>query len=113
MQAQPFRLVRQDLGALPIFDHTIQRIELLQHLTEAMGQVRYAEAILLLLKNILIERNALYAIREWAAPYDPALVYGGRYGDEVLARARDRVFQAERESTPLDSSHPCNSDVVF
>src|ERR1035438_9506638 len=76
MQAQPFRLVRQDLGALPIFDHTIQRIELLQFLTEAMGQARYAEAILLLLKNILIERNALYAIQEWAAPYDPALVYG-------------------------------------
>jgi|BarGraIncu00222A_1022003.scaffolds.fasta_scaffold26695_2 transposase len=98
MQAQPFRLVRQDLGALPIFDHTIQRIELLQFLTEAMGQARYAEAILLLLKNILIERNALYAIQEWAAPYDPALVYGGRYGDDVLARALDRLFQADRAS---------------
>ena len=54
MQAQPFRLVRQELGALPIFDQTIQRIELLEHLTEAMGQARYAEAILLLLKNIRV-----------------------------------------------------------
>ena len=98
MQAPPFRLVRQDLGALPIFDQTIQRIELLEYLTEAMGQARYAEAILLLLKNILIERNALYAIREWAAAYDPALVYGGGYGDDVLARALDRLFEADRAS---------------
>jgi len=35
------------------------RIGLLEHLCEAMGQSRYAQAILLLLKNILIERNAL------------------------------------------------------
>ncbi len=98
MQAPPFRLVRQDLGALPIFDQTIRLIELLELLTEAMGQARYAEAILLLLKNILIERNALYAIREWAAPYDPALVYGGGYGDDVLARALDRLFEADRAS---------------
>ena len=98
MQALPFQLVRQDLGALPIFDQQIQRIGLMEHLTEAMGQVRYAEAILLLLKNILIERNALYAIREWAAPYDPALVYGGRYGDDVLARSLDRLFESDRAS---------------
>ena len=76
MQAQPFHLVRQDLGALPILDRVIERIGLLPHLTEALGQARYAQAILLLLKNIFIERNALYAIQEWAAEYDPALVYG-------------------------------------
>jgi hypothetical protein len=50
------------------------------------------------LTNIPIERNALYAIREWAAPYDPALVYGGGYGDDVLARALDRLFEADRAS---------------
>jgi hypothetical protein len=70
----------------------MQRIELLEHLAEAMGQARYAEAILPLLKSILIERNALYAIREWAAPYDPALVYGGGYGDDALARALTRSW---------------------
>lgn len=63
-----------------------------------MGQARYAEAILLLLKNILIEHNALDAIREWAAAYDPTLVYGGGFGDDVLARALDRLFEADRAS---------------
>jgi transposase len=98
MQTQPFQLVRQGLGAIPILDPVIKRIGLLQHLTESMGHARYAQAILLLLKNILIERNALYAIREWAAPYDPALVYGGNYGDDVLARALDRLFETDRAS---------------
>src|SRR3979490_795242 len=98
MQAQPFQLVRQGLGAIPILDRVIERIGLLQHLTEAMGQARYAQAILLLLKNILVERNALYAIQEWAAQYDPALVYGGKYGDDVLARALDRLFESDRAS---------------
>jgi hypothetical protein len=98
MQTQPFQLRRQNLGAIPILDHALGRIGLLAHLTEAMGQARYAQAILLLLKNILIERNALYAIQEWAAQYDPALVYGGRYGDDVLARALDRLFDTDRAS---------------
>jgi len=98
MQAQPFQLVRQGLGAIPILDLVIQQIGLFQHLTEAMRRPRYTEAILLLLKNILIERNALYAIREWSAQYDPALVYGGKHGDDVLARALDRLFETDRAS---------------
>ena len=98
MQTQPFQLRRQNLGAIPILDHALGQIGLLGHLTEALGQARYAQAILLLLKNILIERNALYAIQEWAAQYDPALVYGGRYSDDVLARALDRLFETDRAS---------------
>jgi hypothetical protein len=69
MQMPPFQLLRQGLGAIPILDHVIERIELERHLSEAMGNARY-----LLLKNIVIERNALYAIAEWAAQYDPVLV---------------------------------------
>ena len=79
MQEEPFRLVRQVLGPLPILDRFIERIGLPEHLTEATRRATYARALLLLLKNIVLERNALYAIREWAAPYDPALVYGGNY----------------------------------
>jgi transposase len=95
---QPFQLRRLSLGALPIFDHVIERIALERHITEALGHTRYARAILLLLKNIVIERNALYAIAEWAAAYDPALVYGGGFGDDVLARALDRLFYTDRAS---------------
>ena len=98
MQEEPFRLVRQVLGPLPILDRFIERIGLPEHLTEATRRATYARALLLLLKNIVLERNALYAIREWAAPYDPALVYGGNYSDDVLARALDCLFEVDRAS---------------
>src|SRR5216117_4073999 len=106
MQAQPFQLQRQVLGALPIFDPVIERIGLLPCLTQALGQARYAEAILLLLKNILVERQALYAIRQWTAPYDPALVYGGKYGDDVLARAVD-LSQIHQDTTSVKLTGAC------
>src|SRR6266513_313541 len=95
-QEEPFRLVRQVLGPLPILDRFIERIGLPEHLTEATRRATYARALLLLLKNIVLERNALYAIREWAAPYDPALVYGGNYSDDVLARALDFLSTSAR-----------------
>ena len=98
MPTQSFQLLRQGSGALPILDQVLGRIGLGEHLSQAMGQARYAQAILLLLKNIVIERNALYAIQEWAAQYDPALVYGGGYSDDVLARALDRLFETDRAS---------------
>jgi transposase len=94
----PFRLLRLRLGAIPIFDRVIERLQLREHLREALGHWRYAEATLLLLKNVLIERNALYAIQEWAKQYDPGLVYQAQYGDDVLARALDRLFAADRAS---------------
>src|SRR2546429_10023387 len=103
MQAQPFQLQRQVLGALPIFDPVIERIGLLPCLTQALGQARYAEAILLLLKNILVERQALYAIRQWTAPYDPALVYGGekRGGGLGPAPRSPVAFRSRRPLAPV------------
>lgn len=99
MTAQaPFRLVRQEIGGLPIVERTIGRMGLQRLLTEATGSARCADAILLLLKNVLIDRNALYAIPEWASRFDPALVQGGGLGDDAIARALDRLFRADRAS---------------
>ncbi|PYY03864.1 MAG: IS1634 family transposase [Acidobacteria bacterium] len=94
----PFQLRRYGLGVLPILDSVIKRMGLERNLIDALGNARYAQAILLLVKNIVVERNALYAIGEWAASYDPALVYGGLFGDDVLARALDRLFDTDRAS---------------
>jgi len=97
MRVQPFQLVRQDLGALPILDAVIARIGLEHQLIKALDNTRYAHAVLLV-NNSVVERNALYAVAEWAAPYDPALVYGGKFSDDVLARALDRLFETDRAS---------------
>jgi transposase len=48
------------------------------------------------MKNILVDRNALYAIREWAALFDAGLISQGKINDDKLARALDRLFAADR-----------------
>lgn len=98
MMQEKFQLDQQRLDAIPIIDSVIEKIGLPHLLKEGIGNERYAEAILVLLKNILIERNALYAIQEWSAQYDPALVYGGKLSDDVFARSLDRLFDADRAS---------------
>jgi transposase len=84
------------IGALPILNRFIERMGLEEELTLALRSPGYADAILILLKNILIERNALYAIEEWAALFDPGLLSRGKINDDKLARALDRLFAADR-----------------
>ena len=98
MQASSFELSHQALGGLPIIEQYFIKMRLPELLTQSMGSARYAVAILLLIKNILLERRALYAIHEWSVQFDPALVCGGAIGDDTIARALDRVYQSDRAS---------------
>lgn len=93
-----FKLDREGLGPLPVIERLLARIDLHARLRVALGSPRHADAILLLLKNVLIERNALYAVRDWARQFDPTLVQGGGLGDDAIARALDRLFEIDRAS---------------
>ena len=95
-QAGRFQLRNFRIGALPILNRFIVRMGLRGVLAEALGNAGYADVLLALLKNILTEHRALYAIREWADFYDPALINAGKLGDDRLARALDRLFAADR-----------------
>src|SRR5215813_13228627 len=83
MQQENLRLRALRVGALPILNSIIARIGL-------------AEELQALIKNMLVERNALYAVGEWAALYDAGLVAQSRVGDDKLGRALDRLFAADR-----------------
>jgi len=96
MQAENLRLHALRVGALPILNCIIERMALADELTLALKNSGYAEALLALIKNILVERNALYALGEWAALYDAGLVAQGKIGDDKLGRALDRLFTADR-----------------
>ena len=96
MQEKNLRLRGLRVGALPILNHFIERLGLKDELTSALNYPGYADALLGLAKNILIDRNALYAIEEWTAIYDSGLVAHGKMGDDKLARALDRLFVADR-----------------
>jgi transposase len=96
MQAQKFQLQALRVGALPILNRFIDRMGLEAELTSALRNAGYADALLALLRNILIDRNALYAIQEWAGLFDAGLVSQGKINDDKLARALDRLFAADR-----------------
>ena len=96
MQEQNLRLRALRVGALPILNCIIERMGVAEELNLALKNPGYAEALLALIKNILVERNALYAIGEWAALYDAGLVAQGKIGDDKLGRALDRLFAADR-----------------
>src|SRR5215467_13610148 len=96
MQRENLRLRALRVGALPILNCIIARMGLAEELTLALNNPGYAEALQALIKNILVERNALYAVGEWAALYDAGLVGQDKIGDDKLGRALDRLFAADR-----------------
>jgi transposase len=96
MQEERLRLRGLRVGALPILNHFIGRMGLEQELTLALKNTGYADVLLALLKNIVVDRNALYAVGEWVALYDVGLVAQSKIGDDRLGRALDRLFKADR-----------------
>jgi transposase len=96
MQREGYQLQKLRIGALPILNRFIERMGLEEELTLAVKNAGYADALLTLMKNILIDRNALYAIAEWAGLFDAGLLSQGKINDDKLARALDRLFAADR-----------------
>jgi len=88
----------EKIGALPIINHFIRRLRLEELLEEHLPpedkrvKVPAAKALLVLLRNLLISREPLYAIGEWAAGYAPDLL--GLTLDELEALSDDGVGRA-------------------
>jgi len=96
MQQENLSLRALRVGALPILNSIIERMGVAEELTLALRNPGYCDALLALTKNILVDRNALYAVGEWASLYDAGLVAQGKIGDDKLGRALDRLFAADR-----------------
>jgi transposase len=95
------------LGALPLVGHFLQRMRLGVLLegylpsTGARGGLPAAQAIGLVVRNLCVSHRPLYALGEWAQPFDPAVLgLRGEWAlsDDQLARALDRLFVADRAS---------------
>jgi transposase len=84
------------IGPLPIINACIDRLGLRELLRETLGNERYADAIELLIKNVLIEPAALYRISGWASHMDPEELRAGPLSDDVLGRSLDKLFGADR-----------------
>ena len=108
-EPEGFALVSKALGGLPIINAVIGRLRLPELLTCALpavdGRVKLAPAVLirLVIANLVLGREPLYGLGEWAARFDPALL-GLRpdeaqvVNDDRVGRALEALFDADRGS---------------
>lgn len=104
-----FELRTEVLGALPVINHFLDRLgagELLErHVPHDDRRLRLAPAtaIGVVIRNLVTHREPVYALGEWAAPFDPALLGlaagdAGALNDDRVGRALLRLFDADRAS---------------
>jgi transposase len=106
---RPFELDSSQLGALPLIDHFLQRIDvagtLARHLPagDARATLSTATAVGVLVRNLCVEREPLYGLAGWAGAFEPGLLGLGRgeaglLNDDRVGRALDTLFDADRGS---------------
>ena len=99
LKAEALDLKKRRIGPLPFIDAVLKQLRWREIMGTGIKNQRYIEAIEAVLKSILVEPAALYRIPEWAAQCDSAYFPGdGELGDDVLGRALEALFTADRAS---------------
>ena len=104
-----FGLVSRTLGGLPIVNQMLDRLGLPGLLAGALPdddarlKMAPAVAIRLVVTNLVLGREPLYGLGEWAGRYDPALLGLssddlGVLNDDRVGRALEALFDADRAS---------------
>lgn len=105
-------LCSQSVGALPILNRVLQRtrIEAFLHAAlppqDARTKLSPVKALLVLLRNLLLSREPIYGMGEWAARHAPDLLgltsaEIGLLNDDRVGRALDKLFAADVPSLVL------------
>jgi len=100
------------VGALPIVNDLLCRIRLEEFLRDALpkedGRTKLspAKALLVLLRNLLVSREPIYGLGEWAIRYAPDLLGLSEkeislLNDDRVGRALDKLFAADVASLVL------------
>jgi transposase len=101
------------VGAVPILNHLLKRMRLEEilrsHLPLEDRRTRLSptKALLVLLRNLLVSREPVYGMGEWAARQAPDLLGLSpeeirRLNDDRMGRALDRLFLVDLPSLVLD-----------
>ena len=103
-QADGLELRSYDVGALPLLTRIFQRIQLERILQEHLPkddprtELATGAALMVLFANLLLSREPVYGVGEWAARFPPDL-FGlhqkdlARLHDDRLGRCLDRMFE--------------------
>jgi transposase len=109
MTTDEFTLRSETLGPLPVINHFLERMRLDDivegHLPANDARLRLdpATVIGVVVRNLAVDHRPIYALGEWAAPFEPGLL--GLASDDVAAlnddrvgRMLDRLFDVDRAS---------------
>jgi transposase len=107
--AGPFELASSQLGALPLIDQFLARIDLPgtleRHLPagDARTTLPAATAIGVLVRNLCVAREPLYGLAGWAGGFEPGLLglasgESELLNDDRVGRALDQLFDSDRGS---------------
>ena len=97
------RLRSYAIGGMPILNRFLERLRLSELLSEHLpardkrNKLPADRTLLVLVRNILIAREPIYGVREWAAQFAPELLNlwpdeVGKLGDDRLGRDLQRLF---------------------
>ena len=100
------------VGALPMVNQLLRRTRLEEFLRDALpkedGRTKLSptKALLVLLRNLLLSREPIYGLGEWATRYAPDLLgltegQVGLLNDDRVGRALDKLFAADVSSLVL------------
>lgn len=109
MSTGPYELTTQVLGPLPIVNAFCDRLGLSELLEtflphdDSRLKLASATGIGVLVRNLVLGREPVYALGEWAAPFDSALLgltdeEVGLLNDDRVGRTLARLFEADRAS---------------
>ena len=113
MEQQNFNLDSKYVGVLPIVNHFLQRLGFTRLLEKYLphpdkrAKMDPAQALEVLVRNLIICRTPLYSVGEWARQMVPPLLGLGRnqihlINDDRVGRALDRLFEADRTAMLTD-----------
>jgi transposase len=103
-QADGLELRSYDVGALPLLERIVERMQLRRILSEHLPgddsrtELSTVTALLVLFANLLMAREPVYGVGEWAALFPPDLLGLreqdlARMHDDRLGRCLDRMFE--------------------
>jgi transposase len=112
-QAGPYTLNTMTVGCLPILNRLLKRMKLeeffCKHLKPDGPRTRLStpRALLVLVRNLLLSREPIYGIGEWAAQYAPDLLglnpaELAAFNDDRLGRALDKLFESGETQLVMD-----------
>ncbi len=115
-QAGNVELRSYDVGALPLINHILEKMRLEEFLSERLppddprAELPTAQGLMVMVRNVLVSRQPIYGVGEWAARFAPDLFNLWEQelallGDDRLGRNMVRAHEGVTPQFVIDFTH--------